>query len=87
MIPRFFLELTDSGNTSSRQEPAPKEKGELRLQESFDIADGSSLVLSLGRVRRFIENGHVTSERLIVITPRRIEADAEGVRLAAPVKP
>jgi len=85
---RMSLELTDSGNASPRQEPAAKtENGEVRLQDSVDIPDGSSLVLSLGRVRRFIENRHVTSERLIVIMPSRLQIAAEVVRQPAAVKP
>jgi hypothetical protein len=71
---RMSVDLSDSMNTSPRQGTgAPEEKAGLRLTDSYDIPDGSSLVLSLDRLQRFIEKRNVTSERLIVITPRRID--------------
>jgi hypothetical protein len=77
---RMSIELTDPMNTSPRKEPgAPEGKVEVRLTDSYDIPDGSSLVLSLDRLQRFFEEPKVTSERLIVITPRRIVLEADEV--------
>jgi hypothetical protein len=79
---RMSIDLGDSMNTSPRHGPgAPEEKVELRLKDSYDIPDGSSLVLSLDRLQRFIEKRNVTSERLIVITPTRIDLEAEEARI------
>jgi beta-lactamase regulating signal transducer with metallopeptidase domain len=73
---RMSIDLSDSMKTSPRQDPGEREeKVDQRLKDSYDIPDGSSLVLSLDRVQRFVEKRNMTSERLIVITPRRIDRD------------
>jgi hypothetical protein len=64
--------------------------GELRFHDSYVIPDGSSLVLSLDRLPRSTEKHNVASERLIVITPRRIIFEEQEItighdRPAAPV--
>jgi hypothetical protein len=90
---RMSIDLSDSMKTSPRQGPGEREeKVDQRLKDSYDIPDGSSLVLSLDRVQRFVEKRNMTSERLIVITPRRIdldqiERDNASSRAGQPAKP
>jgi hypothetical protein len=73
---RMSIDRSDSMKTSPRQDPGEREeKVDQRLKDSYDIPDGSSVILSLGRVQRFVEKRNMTSERLIVITPRRIDLD------------
>jgi hypothetical protein len=78
---RMSVDLKDSSRGSPRQQSGASEKNvEVRLKDSFEIPNGSSLILSLYRHLRFIDNRNVTIERLVVITPRRIDLLVEEMR-------
>ena len=79
---RLAVELTEGKTTSPQRGPCtPEERGALRLEDVCDLPEGSSLVLSLGRLHRIAEKRNVISERLIVITPSRIILEDEETRI------
>jgi hypothetical protein len=68
---------------------APADQAGPLINDSFDLPDGSSLLLSLDRANPSAKAGGDHSERLIVITPRRILLGSEenalkGRRLTPP---
>ena len=93
---RMSFEVTDPTNRKPQQKPAVQEEEvERPLKESFvlqgssSLRDGWSLILDLDSPLRSIEKDNVASQRLIVITPRRIILEEEEVTIGhdRPAKP
>jgi hypothetical protein len=90
---QLSVELSEAARVPSRLEPgAPAERSRPLVNDSFDLAAGASLLFSQDRQSTSRKGNDIKSERLILITPRKILLESEEVRIdrdhaASPAKP